>query len=194
LDTGDSIYGSYLDGGRYVGRGLTFTITAITEPNYESITGTKSLISISDLNFTYGTASTNTTNADTSYTIRRISDNQTIIVGIEWRMVVSYDGDKTITIAPNYLGLAVGEGVSSVAFQLGHDTIYGDSTISALGTPLLIDLDIGEAYKEESGEIISSNTGVALPAELPTLKSGANTITYDNTVTQLKIVPHWWEV
>lgn len=68
------------------------------------------------------------------------------------------------------------------------------STKPTLGEPLYFDLDIGEAYKEEDGEIISVNNAVTFPAELPTLKAGANTITYDNTITQFKVVPRWWRV
>lgn len=68
------------------------------------------------------------------------------------------------------------------------------STKSALGEPLYFDLDIGEAYKEEDGEIVSVNNAVSFPTELPTLKPGANNITFDNTVQTLKIVPRWWKV
>lgn len=72
--------------------------------------------------------------------------------------------------------------------------ITGYSTKTALGSPLYFDLDIGEAYKIEGGETVSVNGAVSFPAELPVLKPGANTITYDNTVTDFKIVPRWWKV
>ena len=72
--------------------------------------------------------------------------------------------------------------------------ITGYSTKTALGSPLYFDLDSGEAYKIEGGEVVSVNGAVSFPAELPTLKPGANTITYDNTVTDFKIVPRWWKV
>ena len=77
-------------------------------------------------------------------------------------------------------------------YRMGAVTAY--STKSALGTPLYFDLDIGEAYKVENGEYISVNNAVSFPAELPTLKAGSNTITFDNTVDSLKIVPRWWKV
>lgn len=72
--------------------------------------------------------------------------------------------------------------------------LWGKSTKSALGEPLYFDLDIGEAYKIEDEQIISVNNAVTIPAKLPALKSGNNTITYDRTITQFKIVPRWWEV
>ena len=72
--------------------------------------------------------------------------------------------------------------------------IYGDSTKTPLDETVYIDTDIGEAYTEAGGVVSSANALVSLPAKLPTLKSGVNTITYDDTITQFKIVPRWWEV
>ena len=72
-------------------------------------------------------------------------------------------------------------------------TVYVDSTKSALGQ-LYIDLDIGECYRIENGEYISINTATTLPADLPVLNPGANTITYDNTFTSFKVTPRWWKV
>lgn len=77
-------------------------------------------------------------------------------------------------------------------YRIERMTAY--STKSALGEPLYFDLDIGEAYKIEDGQTISVNNAVSFPARLPVLKSGTNTITYENTVDQFKIVPRWWEV
>ncbi len=197
LDTGDDIYGMYMDGNRLIGRGLTYTIYALTAPGYGPLTGTVARISEHAFDFEYGTADTFTTvNNNQQYEILRLSDVQTITGVLKYRIEVAYDGDRTITVTPYYTGTTFTEGIQQqgILFGLGHDTVYGDSTVSALGNPLLIDLDIGEAYKEENGEIISSNAGVLLPPELPTLKPGANTITFDNTVTELNIVPRWWEV
>lgn len=197
LDTGDEIYGMYMDGNRYIGRGLTYTIYALTEPGYGPLTGTVARISEHAFDFEYGTADTFTiVNNNQQYEILRLSDVQTITGVLKYRIEVAYDGDRTITVTPYYTGTTFTEGIQQqgILFGLGHDTIYGDSTVSALGNPLFIDLDIGEAFKEENGEIISSNAGVSLPAELPALQPGSNTITFDNTVTELDIVPRWWEV
>ena len=71
--------------------------------------------------------------------------------------------------------------------------IYVDSTKSALGN-LYIDLDIGECYRIENGEYISINTATTLPADLPTLKPGANVITYPNTFTSFKVTPRWFKI
>lgn len=68
------------------------------------------------------------------------------------------------------------------------------STYSSLGNPLYLDLENGQAYKYEGNEYISVNNAVWLGAELPVLKSGENTITYDSDVHDFKIVPRWWRI
>lgn len=73
-------------------------------------------------------------------------------------------------------------------------SIILNSTKSSLGQPMYIDLEIGEAYNIISGETVSVNNAVQIPAELPVLSSGANTITYGGTITQFDIVPRWWKV
>ena len=69
-----------------------------------------------------------------------------------------------------------------------------DSTKSILGSPLYLDCDLGEAYKYEGGSVISVNAHVDLGSDLPTLAPGANTITFDNTITDLQVVPRWWKI
>lgn len=104
-----------------------------------------------------------------------------------------YDGSGNITLAHS-----VTPNTGSIGFTTQGETalyaLYGVSTKSALGSPLYFDLDIGEAWKEEGGGIVSVNNAVTIPAKLPTLSPGANTITYDNTITQFKIVPRWWKL
>lgn len=68
------------------------------------------------------------------------------------------------------------------------------STIPVRGELLYIDAEIGEVYSVEGGEIISVNEFVALGSDLPKLSPGNNEITYDNTITDLKIIPRWWEL
>lgn len=72
--------------------------------------------------------------------------------------------------------------------------ITGYSTKSALGSPVYVDLDIGEAWKEEGGAKVSVNNAVSLPTNLPELHPGTNAIEHDVTITDLKIVPRWWTV
>lgn len=69
-----------------------------------------------------------------------------------------------------------------------------DSTIQLLGHPTYIDCDIGEVYKIESGEIISLNSYIDLGSKLPILPVGESEITFDNTITDFKVVPRWWKI
>ena len=108
-------------------------------------------------------------------------------------LTADYDGDSTITFTQT---VSITDGAYTKTGFLDDtvSNIYGDSTIPALGNPMYIDLDIGEAWNEDHSEPVSVNDAVQLPAELPTLKPGETTITYSNTITSLKIIPRWWEV
>ena len=74
------------------------------------------------------------------------------------------------------------------------DDVTTDSTQSVLGNPTYIDCDLGEAYKLVNSEPVSLNAYIDLGSQLPVLASGSNTITYDNTFTEVKITPRWWKV
>lgn len=69
-----------------------------------------------------------------------------------------------------------------------------DSTTPLLGNPTYADCEVGECYKIVNDVVVPLNAYIDLGANLPVLASGANTITYDNTVTQLDIIPRWWKV
>lgn len=78
--------------------------------------------------------------------------------------------------------------------HISWPVIFGNSTKTTSGNPLYIDLDTGEAWNNDNGIPVSLNNSVRIPAELPTLASGNNTITYDNTFTYVKVLPRWWKV
>ena len=107
---------------------------------------------------------------------------------------ITYDGAKTITIS---LSVTRGEPTKLLHFAsvdyVKREALYANSSQSILGNPLYIDLDIGEAYKIENDKVVSINEGVVIPATLPTLSSGVNTITTDN-ITELQVVPMWWKI
>lgn len=84
--------------------------------------------------------------------------------------------------------------LSSATGRIKFETIKGYSTKQVIDGSMFIDLDIGEAYTILNNEPVSANNIVILPSNLPTLKPGDNTITYDNTITSLKIVPRWWKI
>ena len=139
-----------------------------------------------NLNFVYGTSSTKSVVLTATIT----SSNYGTLTGT-LTVTVSYTQPNTFTISvsrtqPNHFYL------SYAGTKWGETTL--DSTQYSLGSPLYVDLDIGEAYKIENGSAVSVNNSVEIPAELPTLPSGNTTITYDNTFTQVKVVPRWWKV
>ena len=146
-----------------------------------------------DMTFVVGTSKTYyvTTTYDVLYT-RGLSTERFTITG-----KVLYDGADTITLRITLP--ADGTHYKSMYWNINEyntkrNDISGESTKSILGNPLYIDLDLGEAWNEDSGTPISVNNAVSIPATLPTLASGTNEITYDNTITNLKIIPRWWKV
>lgn len=109
---------------------------------------------------------------------------------------ITYDASaSTITVSVTYSATSSKAAVSAKNINpAGKVTIIGDSTVSALGNPTYIDCEIGEAYMYKGTNIVSCNSAVALGSDLPKLAPGANTITFDNTITELKIHPRWWRV
>lgn len=137
---------------------------------------------LSPFTFTLGTAKTASATIDISYYYQGVTPRyDTISISVS----INAAGVITITISVPY---------GAYSYDISAVTIAGNSSQSALGNPLYFDLDIGEAYKIENDQPVSVNSAVYIPAELPELKPGPNTITFDNTVTQLKIVPRWWTV
>ena len=99
----------------------------------------------------------------------------------------------TITLSA---GSTTGSGFPSHKTRntMGWASIIANSTKSMLGDPTYIDCDIGEAYLLSDGMPVSLNKYIDLGSDLPKLASGSNTVTFDNTITELKVVPRWWKV
>lgn len=104
-------------------------------------------------------------------------------------MNVNAAGALTFTVSTSS---SVPNAVQIISISL--PAIFGVSSKSALGDPVYIDLDIGEAYLIEGGEMVGVNSAVNIGADLPELHPGANEITFDNTITNMDIVPRWWTV
>lgn len=97
-------------------------------------------------------------------------------------------GNITITISTRADSDA---GMISGVTRIEQSGIFGDSSIQS---PMFIDCDIGEAYKFVDDVPISLNAYIDLGSKLPTLAPGSNAITFDNTITDLKVTPRWWRV
>lgn len=142
--------------------------------------------------FNNGSADTESLSA--SFTINTESNGVSYTDTATVNLALSYDGDRTITIGYTWTWTTnnIMTGLMQVRGDLPSCSAY--STASALGSPIYFDLDIGEAYKIENGVPISVNNAVTIPATLPTLPPGNTAVTFDNTITQFKIVPRWWKV
>lgn len=148
---------------------------------------------VTGMNFVYGTAKTfgwfgfdayteGYLNADPSTTLETAPD-----ISIR----VKYNGTDTITME---VAVADPYNYYNAEYLTEINDVYGNSSKNATGNPLYIDLDIGEAYKIEGGQVISSNSAVQLGAKLAVLEPGNNEITFPNTVTSLQIVPRYWKL
>lgn len=72
--------------------------------------------------------------------------------------------------------------------------INGFSTLSVGSLTKYVDCETGESYVMLGDRIISNNRNISLPVDLPVLTSGANAISFSNTITDLKITPRWWKL
>lgn len=136
--------------------------------------------------FNYGTSATTTTTATFDIVTSQYGTLTAIIA-----VTLAYNGTDTITLSHS--------ATRPTQFSSQNPTKYISDVIlsssqTTLGNPIYLDLDIGEAYKIENDVPVSVNNGVVMPAELPTLTPGANTITFDNTITGLDIVPRWFKI
>lgn len=150
----------------------------------------KTTISItqSDYTFTAGTASTKTASTTWEVLYEYPPTNMNVTI----TLTLAYDGNDTFNYqyAVSFSDPVFNQLITSVWIN----ELSVNSSLSSLGNPLYFDLDIGEAYKLESNTYVSVNSSVEIPPELPVLKPGSNTITFDNTVTKLDIIPRWWIV
>lgn len=152
-----------------------------------TFTGNTITIETNLFTYHYGTAKS----ASATFTIDFDYQDSGIVRTIDFTlgMNVNAAGALTFTISTSS---TVPNAVQIISISL--PAIFGVSTKSALGDPVYIDLDIGEAYLIEGGEMVGVNSAVNIGAELPELHPGANEITFDNTITNMDIVPRWWTV
>ena len=94
--------------------------------------------------------------------------------------------------------------INLIAATPSHFTIFSQSITApneVMGSSskpapndVYIDLDIGEAYRVSGGVVQSVNDQVHIPAQLPSLVPGANTVKFDNTITAFEVTPRWWQL
>ena len=157
----------------------------VCDRDYYSLTNRITLnADLVNYSFTYGTSGSTTATITATCTMTD-SSTKTAAMAVS----CSYNGSNTFTFSITSVTTPTGwTNTPNISVQ----PIILNSSQSRLGNPYYLDLDLGEAYKIENDVPVSINSGVALPMKLPTLPPGASTITYDNTFTEVKIVPRWW--
>lgn len=139
---------------------------------------------VGDIQMTYGTAG----DLITHYVAWiQLGNSQQIYVA--YRLKITYDGAENISIS-----WAIENDPYSTYIAGSFGEVRGNSSVSALGHPTYIDCDLGECYMYKNGEIVSLNGVISLGSDLPTLASGENEITFDNTITEVKVVTRWWKL
>ena len=166
--------------------GMSFASVPIGNVNGNSLTAT---ISFNNVSFTMGTGKTVSAEGTFRTTLTNRSTSATTAATWTINISIQYDGADTFTITLNsttdYLAIARGPGLTT-------GELTAESTVLPLGSPLYLDCEIGEAYKEENGQITLINKNVDIPSDLPVLSPGTNEITMDDTFTKVNVIPRWW--
>lgn len=139
---------------------------------------------VGDIQMTYGTAGDLVT-----HYVAWIQLGNSQQIYIAFRLKITYDGADNISIS-----WAIENDPYSTNIGGSFGAVRGMSTVSALGHPTYIDCDLGECYMIQNDNIVSLNGVISLGSDLPTLASGENEITFDNTITEVKVVTRWWKL
>lgn len=159
--------------------------TSATKINSGTVTAS---FSWDEETFTVGTSR----DLSTTVNVSIVTSGGTVVVQIP--ATISYNaGTRTITRTLQTPTVISGT-VSGMRGYSILGSITGYSTAPAYTEPLYFDLSIGEAYAIEDGVPVSINGAVSFGVDLPVLPPGVSTITYDNTIDSLEIIPRWWEV
>ena len=189
FNNGDSIN---VSGGFHTITDSTGHFTSISDSN-TSFSTTIGYNTVFALTLTAGTNSTitNTLSITETSTSPAFTHTYTITQTIQYNASAG-----TIAISLSGTTTTTNNSYPATIIQLSGNNIniIGHSTASALGNPTYIDCDIGECYMIKNSNIVSLNGVIDLGSELPTLAKGTNTFTYDNTITELKVTPRWWQV
>ena len=194
MNEGDTIYFSANAGwgGLQFTTGVSYgsygaTSISSTDSNAAAIsTGTNGFYYASPVEFVVGTPKTITNTKTITATIGTIGTTETAT----WTGEIEYDGDSTFTVS---FSAVPSTNITFHDTKIWQGMLFGESTLSTFGI-VYIDCDLGEAYTIIDGSPVSANEIISVGADLPTLESGANEISFDSTITELKITPRWWKV
>jgi len=175
--------------------GYTLQSASVTSTtNADGICGEKGkryTLQMPSISFVYGTSGTYTASMTCTVTWKHSGSTSSGTASLAAQ--IDYDGSNGVTVITTFTPVTP---LKEYYYRrLTIEEIIGNSSTPAIADRVTyIDLDIGEAWGEIDGAIVSMNNAVQLPAELPALVSGENNILFDNTVTLLTITPRWWKV
>ena len=161
--------------------GIPATTNIVVNPTKATVT-----TSFPPIPFTFGTASTATHMTQFKYSY----DSGSISGNYPEDVTITYDGAQTFTVLVEGSQPATTRSVT-VTFTTSEIDAYSSVIVT---DPVFIDCDTGEAYSVVDGTVVDANSFVTLGSDLPKLGVGSNTVTFDNTITELKVTPRWWKV
>lgn len=138
--------------------------------------------------FTFGTSK----NLSSTVDVTVVTSGGNVVVQIP--ATISYNASTRTITRTLQTPTATSGTISGLRGYSILGSITGYSTAPAYTEPLYFDLSVGEAYAIEGGVPVSINGAVSFGVDLPVLPPGTSTITYDNTIDGLEIIPRWWEV
>lgn len=171
--------------------GVSVSGTAETK-TYNSSTG--SLTPNISATFTKGTY----TNKTAIYTVTLSGGLNTATAVVTY--TITYTANNVMVFDVSFTKSGSGAANLSVVTSNASDiawtaTVEADSTKTVNSESIFIDLDICESYYfDGNNNMVSVNNIVSIPATPPTLPSGGATITFDNTITSMKLYPRWWRI
>lgn len=174
------------------------TVTGIRS-DISSISNRVHRITLDSFDFTHGGTDTTSysVKVDAAFDVSTTHYTSTVSIQIVYDRSTKQISVGTITTSPQIpetlsFRLVNGWSESYGTIRSNLAQVTGDSTKSI--EDMYIDLDIGEAYAISEGVISNTNNLVSMPADLPVLSKGDTTISFDDTFTQVDIVPRWWKV
>ena len=176
-----------------ISAGNTITPTVEVPPYSATTQGSVIYADITAPAFTFGALGANDSPIDKTATIvltATTGGGSTITATVDFHIICGYD----------YITISMSGTCSAPGIQQWPDWYFRSSPVTAvstlniLGHPTYIDCEIGEAYRIVGGSLQSLNSYVDLGSDLPKLAPNSNTVTFDNTITDLKIIPRWWRI
>lgn len=166
-------------------------ITAESGATASASRGANNMVGVSitadPADFAAGTSSTVTATASIKFNyVGGTTETKTFTI------TMAYDGDATITV--RFLAGAYSHAGKTEQTNRSSYSATVDSTVSNLTGEVIVDTETGLAYGDNNGSIVSLNSFIGFIGDLPVLHPGANTITFDNTISDMKVTPRWWEV